>query len=452
MSKKSRSGVAGQAAVGLSFALTMAPAFSQDASTPSAPSSTAPTAPQTANADSRPISANPYYLGASQGFTHDTNVFRIPDGPSDTYSTTSLQGGFDQRIGRQRVFGSGNVAANRYFNQSDLNNVSYGLAGGLDWETIERLSGNVNVALNRNLAAPVTTSSLPTAQRNIVDTESVDTRARLGGASLLTLEAALGYGRTHYSAPQSVVSNSTQNSGGLTLFYRPGGHLRLGVGGRLTRTRTPQAFFNSATGEFESNTVDGRNLDLLADYDLSGLLSFNGRLSYTRQTNSAISNINFSGLTGSVGLVYHLTGKTDINLQAARDAGYDSSFFNTFAAVQSGTSVVVTPIAALFENNRITDTVGLGASYAATGKIGVNAGVRYVRARISTAAIAGTASQAAPDTTDLLRSAYIGANYAILRNVSAACNLSHESRRVSGGIAFAYTDTAIGCSAQVYWR
>src|SRR5450631_4768822 len=58
---------------------------------------------------------NPYYVGVSQGFTHDSNVFRIPSGPSDNFSTTSLLGGFDQPISRQRIFGSGSVSLNRYF-------------------------------------------------------------------------------------------------------------------------------------------------------------------------------------------------------------------------------------------------------------------------------------------------------------------------------------------------
>ena len=141
-------------------------------------------------------SANPYYIGASQAFTHDSNVYRIADGPSDTYSTTSLLGGFNQRIGRQRVFGSGHVSDNRYFDQDQLNNVSYGLAAGLDWETIQNLSGNIDVGLDRSRTAPVATSAIA-AHRNIATSESLDARARWGGRSLLTLEGALGYSKIH---------------------------------------------------------------------------------------------------------------------------------------------------------------------------------------------------------------------------------------------------------------
>ena len=222
---------AGTASAALVLLLVTPSAFAQ-AGAPSSGSAPPAALPPAASAQSPGGMApdpNPYYVGVGQGFTHDSNVYRISGGPSDTYSTTSLLGGINQRFGRQRVFGSANVADNRYFSQDQLNNVSYGIAAGIDWETIKSLSGNLNVGLNRNLSAPVTTAS--TAQRNLATTENVDARVRWGGASILTLEGALGYSQIKYSAPQSVVSESSQDSGGLTLFYRPGGPLSLGLGG-----------------------------------------------------------------------------------------------------------------------------------------------------------------------------------------------------------------------------
>ena len=47
---------------------------------------------------------NPYYVGVSQAFTHESNVFRVATGQaesSDTYSTTSLLAGIDQPFGRR---------------------------------------------------------------------------------------------------------------------------------------------------------------------------------------------------------------------------------------------------------------------------------------------------------------------------------------------------------------
>src|SRR6266436_4482934 len=100
---------------------------------------------------------SPYYIGVSQAFTHDNNVFRRPDNGTlpvlaDTLSSTGLLGGIDQPFGRQHFFANGTAATNRHKNLDQLNNTSYGLAAGLDWSTVERLSGNVRASANQSLA------------------------------------------------------------------------------------------------------------------------------------------------------------------------------------------------------------------------------------------------------------------------------------------------------------
>jgi hypothetical protein len=48
-----------------------------------------------------PQPGNPYYIGVSEAYTRETNVFRAPLGQpeaSDTYWTTSLLGGIDQPL------------------------------------------------------------------------------------------------------------------------------------------------------------------------------------------------------------------------------------------------------------------------------------------------------------------------------------------------------------------
>jgi hypothetical protein len=105
--------------------------------------------------------SNPWYLGVSQAFAYDSNLYRAdsdrdlnsgrnpglsPLTRSDTISTTSLVGGIDQPIGRQRVFGNATIGYNSYSNNDYLNSSSYSLTGGLDWSTVERFSGVVSVA------------------------------------------------------------------------------------------------------------------------------------------------------------------------------------------------------------------------------------------------------------------------------------------------------------------
>ena len=259
---------------------------------------------------------NPYYIGVSEALTHDSNVYRIPDGPADSYSSTSLFGGFDQQISRQRVFGRARVSANRYREQDALNNNSYGFTGGLDWQTIENLSGNLYAAYEHSLSAPVAAPGVPIQQtKNIADLASVSAIARWGGPSLFTVEGALNYASVGYSEPAYVTSESTSSSGSLGVYYHSGGPLRVGLAGRVTRNRFPKAFIDPLTNEYVSTQIDGRNIDLLLDYDVTGQIAANVRLSYTKQTNS-LGNTNFSGFTGGVGVDWRVSGKTSLRFDA----------------------------------------------------------------------------------------------------------------------------------------
>ena len=397
---------------------------------------------------------SPYYLGASQAFTHDSNAFGIPSGPSDNYSSTSLLAGFDQPLGRQRVFGTARVSANRYQDLTRLDNTSYGLAAGLDWATIWKMSGNVSLNLDQGLSPPTATAATPVATKNLERRQAISGLARWGGDSLLTVEGRAGYSRVDYSAAEYLSSESENEVGSLGLFYRPGTRLRLGAAIRFDRTRSPQAV-QLANGSFQSNETRGRNIDLLADYNNGSNLGASTRLSYTRRKNSDFDSADFSGLTGSFSLAYRATGKVNLSVGAARDAGYNTTS-RTLVSVgpaTPATPVLITTTPVVFENNQVTNSIYAGATYAATAKIGLNAGARYSRARVVTSnAVFNSASQAEPDVVDKTRGFSLGATYAFSRAWTFACSLARDRRELSGAISYGYTDDLASCSAQFLWK
>src|SRR5204863_3882657 len=124
---------------------------------------------------------SPWYIGVSQGFTHDSNVYRTPDGPGDNYSTTSLLGGFDQPIGRQRLHASARVGYNRYQDQRALDNTGYSVDAGWDWATIEKLSGSLSANATQSLAQFNGNATQPTTDRNVLKAAQSNASARLGG-------------------------------------------------------------------------------------------------------------------------------------------------------------------------------------------------------------------------------------------------------------------------------
>lgn len=397
---------------------------------------------------------SPYYIGASQAFTHDSNAYGIPSGPSDNFSTTSLLAGFDQPFGRQRGYGTARVSANRYQDETRLNNTSYGFSAGLDWSTIGKLSGNVAANLDQSLSPPTATATTPVATRNLERRRSLSGLARWGGDSLLTLEGRAGYSRVDFSAPENVASESENEYGSLGLFYQPGTRLRAGLAVRLDRTRSPNAV-QLPNGSFESNEIRGRNLDLLLSYNNGNALFGSSRISYTKQKNSNFDSADFSGLTGSVNVAYRATGKINLNLGAARDAGYNTTS-RSFITIVPGTTTtlpVITTTPVSYENNQVTNSIFASAGYAATAKIGLNAGARYSRARVvSSAAVQTSGSQAQPDVTDKMRGFSLGATYVFSRALTFACNLARDRRELTGATSYTYTDDLASCSAQFLWR
>jgi hypothetical protein len=391
---------------------------------------------------------NPYHLGVSQALTRDSNVFRIPGGPADTYSSTSLLGGFDQSISRQRVFGDATVSANRYFGESTLNNTSYDIRAGASGSTVDKLSGGITADFGQQLTAQVASASAPQQEANLARTQNIVGNVSWGTNALVTLDGDLGYSKIDYSLPSSAISNATESRAGLSVVYWPGASLKLGIGARFVRRQTPDAFGGVAGVEDPANDVHARTLSFLFDYNRGGSLRASGEVGYTKQTNSnpVAEASDFSGFTGSVDLGYVLTGKTSADLLVSRNA----SLGNTLqSVVPPGTTTGGggQPGPVLYQNSEIINAVALGITYAATGKVTAGLGARYARETLL-----ATAANTNGGNIDVFKTAYLNLNYAITRSWSAACWYTHESRDSPSGTDFSYVSNAIGCQAQFTLR
>ena len=380
--------------------------------------------------------ANPYSLGVSQAFAHDSNLYRTAASPQpDKYSITGLFAGIDQPFGRQRFYANGTVRTTRFEDVVELNNISYGVNAGLDWSTIEQLSGGFNVLLNESLASYGASADQPQlTKKNLETTQQVSARVQLGLVSLLSLEGTLSHRRLGYSAVEYAGSEVLQNTFGLGLNYRPSGLLTLGTAVRLTRGEYPGVILASG----DTATFNRKDLDLTATWFASGLSTLSSRLSFSHQTSVALSQRDFSGATGSISWAFLPTGKLSFNTTLSRDTGAESSFYN----------ITGTPLSGTGDNSRLTTTFAMTATYAATAKIKLNAGARYSRrSLVNDQAINGGPAQSA-EGLDSLKSLSLGATYEPTRNWQLGCNTARDLRRASGGLSNSYSDTTANCSAQ----
>ena len=385
--------------------------------------------------------SSPYYLGVAQSLGYESNLYRVGDdqtlpagySKSDTVSGTSLVGGVDQTIGRQRVYGSANVRANRYANNKTLDNESYGLNLALDWATVGRLSGTLSAAADQNLAQFNNRAAGGVKTRkNVVRTNQVDARVRLGVVTKYTLEASLGHRNRSYSAPEYNSSEYRQTSGSLGLRYRPSGALSLGVALRITEATYPK--FNQPTPNvFEADRLKRQDIDFTATWLPSAVSQFNLRLSPTHTSYDRDTGSDFSGVTGSATWGWQPTGKLKLTTGLSRDTGQSSD------AVNLG-----------FFGGRITDysrttsALSLKADYELSAKIALNAGISYAhRALANTSSLAGNpiGSVTGSDNTTVLS---LGARWLPTRSIQVGCNVSAENRSSSN------TNLSVGLSGNSF--
>ncbi|WP_088284846.1 hypothetical protein [Ideonella sp. A 288] len=391
--------------------------------------------------------SSPWYVGAALGLSHDSNVYRLSDGfalqaglaRGDTITTATLLAGLDQPIGRQRVQGSAQLRNSRFSRNEGLNNSGYGLNLSLDWATIERLSGKVQLAANRDLAVFAPDSDIPTLQRkNVASSEQIDASVRLGLISRWVAEATVGWRNVGYSASEFQSREYNQGSASLGLQYRPSGALGLGTALRATNGRFPRALA-LGNDQFLADRFKRHDIDFTADWVASGASTVNARISTGRVRYREATQRDFSGLTGQLRWQWRPTGKLTLGTTLLRETGLDSSraLGTGFFVTGTGTDV-----------SKTTDALRLRADYELTGKISLNASVsRASRTLVNTQQI--SSSTGPTEGGDRTHGAGLGMRWVPTRALQFSCDWSREQRRTDGGLSSPYSVDVVGCVGQI---
>jgi hypothetical protein len=381
---------------------------------------------------------SPYYIGVSQAFSYDSNVFRQIDAfaKSSSWSSTALVAGFDQPYGRQRFYATANVAANIYQQLSELDNTSYAVNGGWDWDTIERLSGKLYASFNQNLDNYGGLQQNIGAIKNIQNLAQAYGTLQWGQVSLLALDARLAYSSLRNSEDrlQFTRDDLDQASGSLGVRKEFGGQLDMGTG--LTYTRG-----NYTVIEREFDRYD---YYISANWRASGQSTLSGRLNYSDWSYTGVNPYDESGLTGWVRWAYTPTGKLSLNTFFSYDTLANSGLTET-GGVNPGSQG---------DSNQLTSSLQFSVNYAATAKINVNAFVNfYARTRDLLLNPPPGFPPLPVETRDRVTNLGLGANWAPSRNWLLSCNLSFDDRNQSSNsgdpsLLSPYTAWGASCSAQ----
>jgi hypothetical protein len=378
---------------------------------------------------------NPWYVGISQTFVHDSNLYRVegdlPPGysRSDTISVTSLVGGLDQPIGRQRLFGTVKLDNNRYQNNEYLNDHGYSVTGGVDWATAENVSGTLSLAGSEQQRKfnVDTAPGVVDTQKNLERVNQADLVARIGVVTPLTFEGQLGFRRLDYTAPEYSSSEYEQSRGSLGVRWRPG-ITTFGVAASLADTNY------DSTAE----RVKRSALDFTAYWPGSGASTVWMRLSPTRVEYDELSERDFDGLTGALKWTWVPTGKLNIDTRLVHDIGQDSSF-ETFGGP-------VGPAAST--TGRTSTELRITVGYAATAKILVDASLSGQHRELESTAVSGGQVIVTGSGKDGTLVASLGARWEPIRSVLLGCQYSYGKRSAEGGLSQDYSGSVFNCFGQ----
>ena len=361
---------------------------------------------------------NPYYIGGSASVAHDTNVYRLPSATGDTSYSVGLLGGFDQPIGRQRVYASGTLQETRFQDLKQLNHTNYSVNLGIDWATIYNLSGTLSQTSSQSLYNYGGANTIQTNAKNLERRNETVARLRYGGAALLSLDTSYTRRNQKYSDPAYRFNALNQDAVSVGLTYRPRDALTLGTALRFTR------------GQQQLNRdFDRKDVDLTANWVPTGLSSVNARLSYGKRTSrNGVSAFDFTGTTGQLKWTYQATGKLSFVSTFNRDSGAESGFMNGQQVGSFG------------DESRLTNALSLNTTYALTSKIRLDLNLYANRRSLASGVFRGR---------DALHSATLAATYKPLRNLSLSCNAGRDSRSASGQVSFDYGNNSVSCSAQI---
>jgi hypothetical protein len=373
----------------------------------------------------------PWNIGLSQGITHYTNALSGSSGSevSDTVWTTTLSGGVNVPLGRQRAYANGSLTHTRYSKIDGLDGQGYTFGAGLDWETVNNLSGSLLANAGRR-QADFNTGINTVSLKNNESYEEFLARARFGGVGLLGIEGTLGYRRVDFSAPEFAAREYVQNSASAGVIYRPSSALSLGTGlqAQYSDYDVPQF------GQTQPDTNTRRELYVMADWVVSGASTINSRLNFGKTDYQRPNADDFTGVTGSASWRWRPTGRTALTTTLSRDTGQESGF-------QSLTNGGRTRLTAT-DFSRVTNLFGVSATYDLTGKVVLTGALSYAQRSLVDSISGGKGN----DNTTVTS---LGARWSATRIITVGCNIGYETRSASGFGSFDYSGSNVGCVGSV---
>lgn len=373
------------------------------------------------------------YVGASQVVGHDSNLFKVRDGTTETpdiYFVTSLLAGINQPIGRQRLYADATLRAVRFQDVQQLDSEAYSLSAGLDWETVGELSGNLSATARQTLA-DYSIGGISTNELNLERAQELRANLVWGAQQRLGAEVAGSTSNLDYSNRLAAAQRLRQGSAYAGLRYRSSDALRFGAGVRFTEGKYPD-FFPAGPGSFAPLDFERRDVDFTVTWVPTGASSLDARLSATDQSFEQDPSRDVDGLTGALTWNFRPSGRLLVRTTVSRETGAGATF------QQLGTAGT----AAVGDNSGIATGLRLGVTYEVTAKVSAEAGLGTTR-REFRGAVGGS---------ETLNQLQLAARWAFSRAIGFGCQVANESRSTDSALSYDFSATNVLCYGQIVLR
>jgi len=388
--------------------------------------------PTAAWADDEPL---PLFLTTSLSFEHDSNFSRTPKASSETVRSLAVAAGLNKAHGRQNYMVYGQLTQNKYNRYGDLlDNDGKNVNAAFDTEIASNWKAGVGYRYNENLNAIQDNSSSLNQRvvRNMRRYRDVNGELRYGVSGRFAVVGSLDQNSLTYSAQREL--DADQRSHGVRVQYNPSDLLSFGFGPRWVET--------DYLNRVRNRNVRDRNLDFTTNWRVSGVSLLTGRLTWGKTRISDVPEES-DAFTGAVGWVYTPRGPLTYNVNWSRAT--DTDRLQESQYVIAGGQLFETLGSVV--DDRITNTLSLGAKYKASAKVNLGTGYRYVRydnSRVGSNSVLRTSSNRSSDSS--YRALTVDASYQPIRSVELGCNWQRY-KQTPDLFRLEYKGHATSCSA-----
>jgi exopolysaccharide biosynthesis operon protein EpsL len=363
----------------------------------------------------------PIMLIVGGSVSSDSNFFRVPNGLARSEQITTAYVGLsiEKHYAQQQFNLRITQGANRYKNFSYLDFDPLNFDGAWRWHLTPRVSGSLTFARTQSLASFEDTRLFG---QSIVQST---------GSGAFSLDGQLS-GGWHLLAAIPLNSQINSNLFPQQQSYREAG-IDLGIRYIASSGNSITLYQRTLRGKFVDRQLDVPNqldtgyrnsvTELLAQWQVTGKSSLNGRLGWLVRDYDNFATRSFSGPVGDLSYTWNATNKVALSASAGRNLNYYESICSSY---------------------RVIDTVSLGSSWQSSAKTSLNASLNWssqdYRGPLDICTL--------PAQADRTNGAQFGVNWAPLRNASIGASIVYQ-RRSSNYPGQTWDDTTAAVNASI---